>query len=74
MELDHVDMDAKLNGLPIENGTVSFTNTYDTDDYIIFPFSNILSPSLPSGTYTETLNFIDENGDDQGCFIFSFKL
>jgi len=32
MELDHVDMDIKLNGLPIENGTVSFTNTYDTDD------------------------------------------
>lgn len=63
VEFDHIDIDVKVNGSPLVNGTLPYTDVYKKDDTLIYQFSNFFESSLPSGTYTETLNFFDINGD-----------
>jgi hypothetical protein len=64
----------KLNGVPLHNEDIPFTDSFDDGDTVEFRYKNYVPSFAPPGTYGLTFNFIDKAGKDQGCIAFSFKL
>ena len=74
VEFDHVEIDTKINGLPIYNSSIPYDQAYDSGDVLTFRYGDFVVSFAPSGAYTNTLTFKDKNGKAQGCFSFSFKI
>jgi hypothetical protein len=64
----------KLNGVPLHTETVAFTESYDSDDQILFKYNNYVPDFAPSGNYGLTFQFVDNKGANNGCLAFQFRL
>jgi hypothetical protein len=66
-------INVKLNGVFLHEETVDFKKSYSEGDTVEFKYQNYVPGFAPPGTYG--LQFVfKNNGKDNGCLGFSFKL
>lgn len=69
----NVYIDVKLNGVFLHNETVEFKQAYSEGDNVEFKYKNYVPSFAPPGTYGLQFTFRN-NGKDNGCLGFNFKL
>ena len=59
-----MNINVKLNGVPLHTEAVDFNASYDNGDTVEFKYKNFIPSFAPSGTYGLTFTFVNSAGKD----------
>ena len=69
-----VEIKTLLNGNVLNTQTSAFANTFEGGDDVNFVFKVTIPSFAPSGAYSVSMNFQDNNGGSVGCVNVAFNL